>query len=135
MAALQLEAGCQVVESGRLPASGRMARGAIIGDARRNMAREGRLCKARGMATVAGCRGPRKRGHMARRTRHGCMFARQREAGRRVVENAVEPVGFRMALGTVRWVAQLYVLGRTIVLRLVATGTFGFRRCQVPLVA
>ena len=135
MAALQLEAGCQVVEGRWLPARCGMARGAVIGDARRNMAREGRLCKARGMATVAGCRGPRKRGHMARRTRHGCMFARQREAGRRMVETAVEPVGFRMALGTVRWVAQMYVLGRAIVLGLVAAYTFGFRRCQVPLVA
>ena len=63
------------------------------------------------------------------------MFARQREAGRCVVEAAVEPVGFSMAFGTIRWIAQLHMLGCVVVLRLVATDTFGFRCSNVPLVA
>ena len=135
MAPLQLEAGGQMVESGRLPARCGMARGAIIGDARRNMAREGRLCVACGMTTVAGRWRPRKCGHMARRTWHGCVFACQREAGRRVVENAVEPVGLGMAPVAVQRIAQLDMIGSRVVLRLVATYTFGFRRSHVPLVA
>ena len=56
------------------------------------------------MATVAGRWGPRKGGHMAGGTKDSCMFARQREAGRCMVETAVEPVGFSMAPVAVGWI-------------------------------
>ena len=63
------------------------------------------------------------------------MFAREREAGRCMVETAVEPVGLRMTFGTVGRVAQLDMLGSVVVLHLVATDTFWFRRGKVPLMA
>jgi hypothetical protein len=87
------------------------------------------------MATVAGRRGPRKSGRMTGGTKGRGMFARQREAGRCMVETAVEPVGLRMALGTLQRIAQLDMLGSVVVLRLVATDTLGFGRGEVPLVA
>ena len=134
VATLQLEAGGEVVERGWFPTRRGMARGALFGDARSHMARKNSLCVARGVATVAGRWRPRKGGHMAGGTKDRGMFARQREAGRCVVETAVEPVGFRMALGTVQRVAQLQMLGSGVVLGLVATYTFGFGRGKVPLV-
>ena len=78
---------------------------------------------------------PREGGCMTSGTKGRGMFTRQREAGRCVVEAAVEPVGFRMAPGTIRWIAQLHMLGCVVVLRLVATDTFGFGRGNVPFVA
>ena len=87
------------------------------------------------MATVAGHWRPREGSGMTCGTKGCGMFARQREAGRCMVETAVEPVGFSMALGTVQRIAQLNMLGRIVVLHLVATDALGFGRGKVPLVA
>ena len=87
------------------------------------------------MATVAGRWGPRKGSRMTSGPKGRGMFTSQREAGRCMVETAVDPVGLRMAFGTVGWVAQLHMFGRGVVLCLVATDTFGFRRGKVSLVA
>ena len=112
-----------------------MARGALLWDARLHMARKHSLCVASSVATVAGRWGPREGSGMTGGTKGRGMFARQWEAGRCMVETAVEPVGLRMAFGTVQRVAQLHVLGSGVVLGLVATYTFGFGRGKVPLVA
>ena len=112
-----------------------MARGALLWDARLHMARKHSLCVASSVATVAGRWGPREGSGMTGGTKGRGMFARQWEAGRCMVETAVEPVGLRMAFGTVQRVAQLHVLGRIVVLHLMAIDTLGFGRSKVPLVA
>ena len=56
------------------------------------------------MATVAGRWGPREGSGMTGGTKGRGMFARQREAGRCMVETAVEPVGFSMAPVAVGWI-------------------------------